>query len=354
MAVLAVAFAGGGAPKPLGRRAAVRAPAAAHRQPQAPPQVTASLAGYRLPAPVSREVVVPSNGGDLWVLGGLDTAGTTVATSYRLAPATGAVQAAGSLPVATHDAAGTLLGSSALVVGGGTSAPASEVQLATPSGGATVTGQLAVARSDARAVTIGRTAYVVGGYDGPAMDTAVLATTDGRTFHQIASLPVAVRYPTVAVVGGTLYVLGGQNANGTPVATVQAVDVRKGSARVVGSLGIGLAASLATTVDGTVYLAGGLVDTSAGQGAATATVYAYVPGQRAGARAVAALPLAVANAGGTRLGNDLYVVGGEDAAGAPVDDVQVVRFTAAAGGAGTPTSSSATTATSASTTTSAG
>lgn len=270
---------------------------------------------------------MPTPSGELRVLGGLDLAGGTVSTSYLLAPTTGAVGPAASLAEPTHDAAGTLLGSSALVVGGGSVAPAAAVQLAPASATATVTvsGQLTVARADARAVTIGDTAYVVGGYDGPSMDTAVLATTDGRVFRQVATLPVPVRYPTLAVADGVVYVLGGQNAAGAPVPTVQEIDPHSGRAVVTGSLGVPLAASVATTVDGTIYLAGGLV-TGPGGIVPTTAVFAYRPGA-ADVQHVATLPVAVANAGAARLGTRLYVLGGENAAGTPVDNAQVVTFT---------------------------
>lgn len=284
--------------------------------------VRAALLAHRLPSPRSREVVVPSTSGSLWVLGGLDAAGGTVAASYRLDPRTGAVQPTAPLGEATHDAAGTLLGADALVVGGGTAAPASEVQIGAPGGAPGVVGALGAARSDARAVTIGHTAYVVGGYDGLSMDSEVLATTNGRSWRVVADLPVPVRYPTLAVVGRSVYVLGGQSGAGTPVPTVQRVEPAAHRAVVVGSMGVPLEASVAARLDGTVYLAGGLVATAGGT-TATGAVYAFSPGHLR-LEKVASLPVPVANAGGAVLGGRLYVVGGEGASGAPVADVQAV------------------------------
>ena len=69
-------------------------------------------------------------------------------------------------------------------------------------------------RSDAAAVTIGSTTYLVGGYDGTRPDAPVLATTDGRTFTTVTALPVPVRYPAVAALGGQIYLFGGQAITG--------------------------------------------------------------------------------------------------------------------------------------------
>jgi hypothetical protein len=55
----------------------------------------------------------------------------------------------------------------------------------------------------------------------------VLATTNGHTFMAVARLPVPVRYPAVAALGGQIFVFGGQAATGahagTPTDVIQAV-----------------------------------------------------------------------------------------------------------------------------------
>ena len=64
-------------------------------------------------------------------------------------------------------------------------------------------------------MTQGGTTYLLGGYDGTAYDATVLATTDGRRFTVAARLAVPVRYPAVAVLGGQIWVFGGQTSHGT-------------------------------------------------------------------------------------------------------------------------------------------
>ena len=165
---------------------------------------------WRLDAPLSREVVVPRGGArrGLVVLGGLRSGGSSTNAVEVLDTRTGALSPHGSLLEATHDAAGTTLGARLLVIGGGTTAPSGSTQIET-GGRTTAGGALPQARADAGAVTIGRTAYVVGGYDGPAMDSEVVATTDGRRYRPVAALPVPVRYPALAALGSRIYVFGG-------------------------------------------------------------------------------------------------------------------------------------------------
>ena len=61
-------------------------------------------------------------------------------------------------------------------------------------------------------MTVGSAAYVLGGYDGAQLPSDVLRSSDGRHFTSVGNLPVAVRYPAVAVVGTTIYLLGGELA----------------------------------------------------------------------------------------------------------------------------------------------
>ena len=119
-------------------------------------------------------------------------------------------------------------------------------------------GSLPRPRADADAVTLGGTAYVVGGYDGPALDPAVLATSNGPTFSTVTDLSVPVRYPAVAALGGLIYVFGGESANGLPVTAVQVVNPGNGTDRVIGQLPLPLSGAAAGELDGVIYIAGGV------------------------------------------------------------------------------------------------
>jgi hypothetical protein len=171
---------------------------------------------WHLAAPVSREVAVAGPAGRLIVLGGLTTGGGSASGVYAIRTATGAVRQVGALSAPMHDAAVAVIGGDAVVFGGGSPATVGTDQSFTlrdplgRSGVATAAGSMPAPRSDAVAATIGPTIYVVGGYDGTRPDAVVLATTDGRTFTKVAALPVPVRYPAVAALGGKVFVFGGQ------------------------------------------------------------------------------------------------------------------------------------------------
>jgi outer membrane protein assembly factor BamB len=177
-------------------------------------------------------------------------------------------------------------------------------------------------------VTIGRTVYVVGGYDGPAFDREVVATTDGRSYRPVAALPVPVRYPAVAALGGRIYVFGGQGANGRPSGAVQLVDPAARTARVVGRLPVPLDGAAAGVLGKTIYLAGGL--TSRGP---TRAIYAFEP-QGASFLRAGSLREAVAYAGAAVSGGRLWIVGGESSGRRPIADVQMVVPNPAFGRAG--------------------
>ncbi len=191
-------------------------------------------------------------------------------------------------------------------------------------------GALPSARADASAVTVGRTVYLVGGYDGSAMDAEVVATTDGRSYHPVAALPVPVRYPAVAVLGSQIYVFGGIGANGHPTRAVQVVDPSSRTARVVGHLPVPLDGAAAGVLGGTVYLAGGR--TAAG---ATRAVYAFQPSSASFLRA-GSLRVPTANAGAAVSNGRLWIVGGETSSGRPIADVQMIVPNRGFGTAGDP------------------
>jgi outer membrane protein assembly factor BamB len=299
--------------------------------PARPPAAEAGLLPWRLDAPLSREVVLPRVGArhELVVLGGLRSGDASTSAVEVLDTRTGALSPHGSLLAATHDAAGMKLGRRLLVIGGGTSAPSGSTQI--ESGGRTTAGgPLPQARADAGAVTIGHTVYVVGGYDGPAMDSEVVATTDGRHYRPVVALRVPVRYPALAVLGSRIYVFGGLGANGRPSDAVQLVDPAGRTARVVGRLPRPLEGAAAGVLGGTIYLAGGR--TAAGP---TKAVYAFQPRGASFLRS-GSLRVGVAYAGAAVSNGRLWIVGGESRGQQPIADVQMVVPNTGFGRAGDP------------------
>jgi hypothetical protein len=176
-------------------------------------------------------------------------------------------------------------------------------------------------------VTIGGTAYLLGGDNGEAADGDVLATADGRSFRTVATLAIPVRYPAAAVLGGKLYVFGGETkapgaAEWAATGAVQQVDLRTGKSAVVGYLPVALVAASAVTLDGYVYLAGGQVS-----GRASATIWGLQPRMAPGKPLVLVsghLDEPVSNAGTAVAGSTAWLVGGE-VGGRPIASVQMFR-----------------------------
>ena len=277
--------------------------------------------------------------GKLDILGGLIPSGASVSGAFRLDPSTGVTTPVGTLAAPVHDGAGAKLGTSSFVFGGGSPAtiatvqsiavpPGASIGTATP-GASTVSGnvvaQLPQPRSDLAVATISTkgtrkrpsrsTAYLVGGYDGQNYLPTVLATTNGVRFSTVATLPVAVRYPAVAALGGDVYAFGGETAAGgggavTATADIQRIDPATHSAKVVGTLPQALYGAAAFVIDQHLYVAGGQT-----AGGLTLTQIYEVDTSTGKVSDAGLLPQAVAFAGYTTLGVGSaavgYIVGGE-------------------------------------------
>jgi outer membrane protein assembly factor BamB len=290
-----------------------RHPAPVARMPAARPRPPAvrrvvvlrvTRAPWRLNAPISREVVL-AEGHSLLIAGGLTADGASSAAVLRLDPSTGTAGRIASLVSPTHDAGGAVLAGRGLVFGGGSVASVSVVQAFSPGARPAVIGRLPRPRSDLGSATAGGVAYVAGGYDGVTMARPVLATRDGRVFTAVASLPIAVRYAAVAVVGRDLWVFGGER-HGAPVSAIQRVDLSARTATVAGHLPAPVGEATALVIDGHVYIAGGRTT----GGVLTSRVLAFDPATVT-AKVAAHLPAPAADSGGAVLGHTGYLLGGE-------------------------------------------
>jgi hypothetical protein len=306
-----------------------------------PDSIEAGVEAWQFPVPVSRETVV-AGGNGLTVLGGINPSGDSLASVSTINVQSGTVTTVGSLASAVHDAAGTVIGHSSYVFGGGSPDTVATIQSypsgpsgASGSGGAgAVVGHLPQPRSDLSVATVaglanGRsstTSYVVGGYDGATYLPGVLATNDGTHFTSVANLPVPVRYPAVVSDAGKIYAFGGQIASpgATVVATndIQMIDPATHKAVVVGHLPGPLYGASAFLLAGTLYVAGGQVP-----GGPTLTqIDAYVPSTGRVLNA-GLLPQADAFAGSTTVASTHgpigYMVGGEVAAQSGADQAGV-------------------------------
>jgi hypothetical protein len=313
-------------------------------QPSRAPQRTATLeitpAAYQLPSGISREVVL-ADGRNLLIIGGLNQQSVTTRTVTRLNPVTGRTFPAGRLADPTHDAAGAVLGGTPYVFGGGAAASIADIQALPGRRAGSVAGQLPRARSDLSSVTLANTAYLIGGYDGATYDPRVLATSDGRRFRTVASLPVPVRYAAVAGAGNRIWVFGGETPAGL-TRVIQQVNLTTGRAAVVGRLPSPLFGATGLTLGGQIFVAGGQTaqQGNTAQLRTVRRVLAYNPGSRRVSLA-GELPVRLANAAAAVLGNTGFLVGGNDGQRQvpAVIRLRLVPGPAGVGGTGSPTGS---------------
>lgn len=261
-----------------------------------------------LPARVYRTVAV-ATGGRVYVLGGHDLAGGSVTGVEAFDPRSGVARLAGRLVYQTHGAAAANLRGKILVFGGASTSVHDVVQQFFPkTGRSRVIATMPTVRADVTAAVAAGRVILVGGFDGAGPQTAVWATRDGRHFTVVAHLPQPVRYPAVAALGANVYAFGGLISggeyDGTFTSDIQRIDLRTGSARIVGHLPGPLAHAMAATVKGHIYLLGG--STPHGPSAEVRRLDAAT-GQtsRAGR-----LPHPLTDAAVASIGSTIYLLGG--------------------------------------------
>ncbi len=294
--------------------------------PPATRTVLVAKASKPLPAPISGESAVGLPGGPL-ILGGLDSGEASVSGVFALDAAGGQLRQAGSLEGPLHDAAATVLGNRVLVFGGGTETSTGEVQAlpapggeVTPGATASAVGYLPTVRSDLSAVTIGNRAYVLGGYDGTAPIDSVLATEDGRSFSQVATLPAPARYLATAALDGKVYAFGGETASGGGSDAIREVDPRTGKAHIIGHTPQPFSHAGALVLDGSIYVLGG-----EDGGAVSDRIWRFEPASRTLVSA-GRLPSPVAGAAATTVGSTGYLIGGKASDGSALRSVVLLRL----------------------------
>jgi PQQ-like domain len=269
----------------------------------------------QLPAPL-QDAAVSAVGGSVYVFGGLDATGASLATVSVVAG--GTVHGGGTLPVPVHDAASAAVGGRLLVLGGGQQASYPGIATFDRASRRTrIVATMPTPLSDLAATTIGRTVYVVGGFTGTAWSSSILAVTGGHV-RVVGHLPVGLRYAAVANVGGTVLVAGGRTTSG-PSAAIYSFTPATGEVRRIGSLPQPLMHASAGTLGGRMYVVGGI----GSDGRPVPSVLAVAPDgsvTRAGS-----LPAPLSDAGVATLPGHLVVVGGSMGA-APTPAVLDLRL----------------------------
>jgi YVTN family beta-propeller protein len=262
-----------------------------------------TTAPFALPVPVERALAF-SAGGRIIVAGGLSR-GHSASGVFALDPGTGRLVSLGSMAQAFHDAAGALVGGRLLVFGGGPETGTDLVQSFDLSSGAgRVVSHLPRALSDLSAAVVGDTVYLVGGFDGVSPQRTIYATTDGRRFRTVGELPVGLRYAAVAGVGGVVIVAGGTSSAGD-VSSVYRFDPVGGKVVRIARLPAPISHAAAFALGSEAVVAGG----RGGSGAAVGAVSA-IDVRTGRVRSLAALPAPVADAAVATVDGATFLVGG--------------------------------------------
>ena len=285
--------------------------------------VALAAAPWQLATAVCREVLV-TDGKDLYLAGGLDTAGVSSGAVLKLEPATGKSTSVGTLSLPVHDAMGVWRDGQIVVVAGGSPPIRTEVQSVTPGGATKVIGQLpAPPRADHVVAQVNNTIYALGGGDEASnlVGTVVASTDGGATWRAAGSLVEPVRYPAVAVIDNVIYLFGGvSTTGGADTASVQRYDPKTEQTTVAAKLPATLSHATGMVLDNVVYLLGGYVNNHLGP-----QVWKFDPRALTTADAGVALPAPLSDSAAVVVDGVGYLVGGQGTDKKPVTTVTLVK-----------------------------
>jgi len=256
-----------------------------------------------LPVAASRIAAV-ADGSRLLVLGGLTAAGSS--DQILLGPPS-RLRLAGRLPAPTHDAAAAHLGPNVYLFGGGEAVSRPDVVRIDPAtGAARRLRPLDEPLSDLGAAVSGGRVYLIGGYTGSRWATAVLRYRPGAPQSLVTRLPAGLRYAGTAAAKGRLYVAGGATTAGETSAVLE-VDPATRTVRRIATLPEPLAHAPLVALGRSLYLIGGL------DSAGTPLAQILRIDSRTGRVTSAGdLPRPLADAGAVTLAGRVIVLGGFD------------------------------------------
>ncbi len=223
----------------------------------APTTARARFASWRLTQPSSRQALVDLGSGQVLLAGGMLPGDVSTDAVSRIDLASGRSTRVAHLAVPVHDAAGGLFAGAPAVFGGGNSTEQSLVQ-ALHGGAWHRVARFPTTRSDLSVVTTPSGTVAIGGYDGTTAQRAVFEQQGHGPLRPAGRLVRGVRYAATALVGGAIYVFGGE-VSGAELSAVQRIDPRTGHTRVVATLPRPLGHAMAVPVGGRVLLMGGHV-----------------------------------------------------------------------------------------------
>jgi non-specific serine/threonine protein kinase len=194
-----------------------------------PPTTTALVQAAwraRTPAPTARQEVASAVfQGEVWVIGGLTTAGaSSVVEAYD--PAADRWSSEPSLPLAVHHAAATIYRGEIVVLGGFVDASslyaqATDRAFAFRDGGWVELPKLRRPRGAAAAATVGNSLILVGGRDADAL-IGPTEVFDGTAWHDAQAIPTKRDHLAAVSDGKSVFAMGGRFIQ--PGATTSAVE----------------------------------------------------------------------------------------------------------------------------------
>ena len=269
----------------------------------------------RLPAAREKAAATVVSG-RIVIAGGLSNAGPSTSTVFAVSRS-GTVRTLAPLAAPLHDAAAAAVNGRVLVFGGGQAEGSDQIVQADP-GPARQVGRLPQPLSDLASATLGASAYLVGGWNGTHLNTTVYRSGGSGTPSPAGRLPLGVRYPAAAAVGGRIVVAGGEDAAGAPTRSVTAFDPHSGRASRVATLPAAIDHAPGVAYAGRFYLVGGLR-----AGSPSNDVLSWAPGERRFVQ-VGTLPTPLADAAAVPFAGGIALVGGRGPSG-PVDTVLLLR-----------------------------
>jgi len=299
-----------------------QAPAGASAGTRAEVHIVVSQTGS-LPAAVQDAAGAPAGGGAVLLLGGLDSEEASVPDVLRVAEGAGVKVA--SLPTPLHDACAAALADGVYLFGGGEQTsfsgilkvPPAALQPGASGSGAEAeqVGSLPTPASDVACAVIGGTVYVIGGYTGQEPLRSIIAWRPGSSPRLVASLPKPLRYASVGVVGGRILIAGGTSGVHSS-REVYAFEPAAARVHTIALLPHGVTHAAGVALGGVLLVIGGRGEQPGSQ---RATILAVSPTGSVGV--AGALPRALSDVTAVATPAGAVLAGGADASGHPRSEI---------------------------------
>lgn len=284
--------------------------------------------GAAMPTPVKSAAVGLANS-KIYVVGGVNAAGTVVATNQLYNPATNTWNTAASFPTAIYAAASAVVQNILYVIGGTTTGTnvTNTVWAYNPATNAwSSKSSMPTARVAATAVVENNIIYVIGGEDASFNSLATVESYNPATnsWSAKASLPVAKAFLSAGLLGTTIMAAGGQTGVGVLTGDNEAYAASTNTWTSKTSDPTARGRACAGAINGQLYLAGGYNGGTAGTPALSLNE-AFSISKNAWT-ALASMPQATQAAGSAVYGNQLYCFGGQATQGGPaIGNVQIYQ-----------------------------